>query len=155
MANLANDYGYGQISVYWVWHGYAILRSKRANCNGCDTSIPQYCIPDRLNTAFKGHTIIWYTEMKEIHGRGYWSWWKSQKIQKYSNGTFIWKETIQCEIDKYSVDKDPNEWFLKQSKGLNSIDPHMNTQMRNQNLLTQFPGELEHAVKCKCKKYCT
>ncbi|MBW0563913.1 hypothetical protein O181_103628 [Austropuccinia psidii MF-1] len=57
-------------------------------------SIPDYWITDRLNAAFKGHAIIWYTEMKEIHGRRNWPWWKSQIIQKYSNGTWIWQETI-------------------------------------------------------------
>ncbi|MBW0528207.1 hypothetical protein O181_067922 [Austropuccinia psidii MF-1] len=31
-------------------------------------SIPDYPITARLNTAFKGHVSIWYTEMKEIHG---------------------------------------------------------------------------------------
>ncbi|MBW0572160.1 hypothetical protein O181_111875 [Austropuccinia psidii MF-1] len=31
-------------------------------------SIPDYWITSRLNTAFKGHAIIWYTEMEEIHG---------------------------------------------------------------------------------------
>ncbi|MBW0560516.1 hypothetical protein O181_100231 [Austropuccinia psidii MF-1] len=32
-------------------------------------SIPDYWIAARLNTAFKGNASIWYTEMKEIHGR--------------------------------------------------------------------------------------
>ncbi|MBW0461288.1 hypothetical protein O181_001003 [Austropuccinia psidii MF-1] len=32
------------------------------------TSIQDYWITARLNTAFKGHASIWYTEMKEIHG---------------------------------------------------------------------------------------
>ncbi|MBW0523193.1 hypothetical protein O181_062908 [Austropuccinia psidii MF-1] len=32
------------------------------------TRIPEYCLTARLNTAFKGHSSIWYTEMKEIHG---------------------------------------------------------------------------------------
>ncbi|MBW0479381.1 hypothetical protein O181_019096 [Austropuccinia psidii MF-1] len=32
-------------------------------------SIPDYWITARLNTAFKVHASIWYTEMKEIHGR--------------------------------------------------------------------------------------
>ncbi|MBW0548963.1 hypothetical protein O181_088678 [Austropuccinia psidii MF-1] len=45
-------------------------------------SIPDYWITARLNTAFKGHAIIWYTEMKEIYGRRNWPWWKSQIIQK-------------------------------------------------------------------------
>ncbi|MBW0502176.1 hypothetical protein O181_041891 [Austropuccinia psidii MF-1] len=44
--------------------------------------IPDYWITARLNTAFKGHASIWYTEMKEIHGRRSWLWWKSRIIQK-------------------------------------------------------------------------
>ncbi|MBW0533629.1 hypothetical protein O181_073344 [Austropuccinia psidii MF-1] len=98
-------------------------------------SIPDCWITDRLNTAFKGHAIIWYTEIKEIHGRRSWPWWKSQIIQKYSN--------------------DPYEWCLRKSKRLKAIDPQMNTQMRNDKLLTQMPGELEHAVKCRCNHNCT
>ncbi|MBW0483348.1 hypothetical protein O181_023063 [Austropuccinia psidii MF-1] len=39
-------------------------------------SIPEYWITARLNTAFKGHACIWYTEMKEIHGGRF----KSSKI---------------------------------------------------------------------------
>ncbi|MBW0585046.1 hypothetical protein O181_124761 [Austropuccinia psidii MF-1] len=57
-------------------------------------SIPDYWITDRINTAFKGHVSIWYTEMKEIHCRRNWQWWKSQIIQKYSSGTWIWKKTM-------------------------------------------------------------
>ncbi|MBW0551025.1 hypothetical protein O181_090740 [Austropuccinia psidii MF-1] len=37
--------------------------------------IPDYWITARLKRAFKGHASIWYTEMKEIHGRRSWSWW--------------------------------------------------------------------------------
>ncbi|MBW0506216.1 hypothetical protein O181_045931 [Austropuccinia psidii MF-1] len=53
-------------------------------------SIPEYCITAILNTAIKGHATIWYTKMKKIHGRRNWPWWKSQIIQKYSNGIWIW-----------------------------------------------------------------
>ena len=112
-------------------------------------SIPDYWITARLNTAFKGNASIWYTEMKEIHGRRKWPWQKSQIIQKYSNGTWIWQKTMSFENDKYSVDKDPYEWYLRQSKRLEAIDPQMNIQMRNHKLLTQLPGELEHAVDRK------
>ncbi|MBW0476748.1 hypothetical protein O181_016463 [Austropuccinia psidii MF-1] len=35
-------------------------------------SIPDYWITSRLNTAFKGNASIWYTEVKEIHGRRNW-----------------------------------------------------------------------------------
>ncbi|MBW0574271.1 hypothetical protein O181_113986 [Austropuccinia psidii MF-1] len=62
---------------------------------------------------------------------------------------------MSFESDKYSVDKDPYEWCLRQSKTLKAIDPQMNTQMRNHKLLTQMPGELEHAVKCRCNLNCT
>ncbi|MBW0472506.1 hypothetical protein O181_012221 [Austropuccinia psidii MF-1] len=50
-------------------------------------SISDYWITARLITAFKVNASIWYTEMKETHGRRNWPWWKSQIIQKYSNAT--------------------------------------------------------------------
>ncbi|MBW0517060.1 hypothetical protein O181_056775 [Austropuccinia psidii MF-1] len=118
-------------------------------------SIPDYWITARLNTEFKGNASIWYTEMKEIHGRRNWTWWKSQIIQKYSNGTLIWKKTMSFENYKYSVDKDPYEWCLRQFKRLKHIDPQMKIQMRSHKLLTQIPGELEHAVKFTCNHNCT
>ncbi|MBW0520055.1 hypothetical protein O181_059770 [Austropuccinia psidii MF-1] len=62
---------------------------------------------------------------------------------------------MSFENDIYSVDKDPYEWCLRQSKRLKAIDPHMNIQMRNHKLLTQLPGKLEHAVKCRCNQNCT
>ncbi|MBW0544273.1 hypothetical protein O181_083988 [Austropuccinia psidii MF-1] len=114
--------------------------------------IPDYWITDRLNTAFKGHASIWYTEIKEIHGRRSWPWWKSQILQKYRNGTWIWQKTMSFENYKNSVNKDSYEWCLRQSKRLKAIDPQMNIQMRNQKLLKQMPGELENAVKCRCNQ---
>ncbi|MBW0503897.1 hypothetical protein O181_043612 [Austropuccinia psidii MF-1] len=56
-------------------------------------SIPDYWINARLNTEFKGHASIWYTEMKEIHGRRNWPCWKNQIMQKYRNVTWIWQKT--------------------------------------------------------------
>ncbi|MBW0526217.1 hypothetical protein O181_065932 [Austropuccinia psidii MF-1] len=88
--------------------------------------------------------------MKEIHGRRRWPWWKSKIIQKYTNGSWIWQKSMSFESDKYYVDKDPYEWCLRKSKRLKAIDPQMDTQMRNQKLLKQMPGEIEHAVKCRC-----
>ncbi|MBW0591403.1 hypothetical protein O181_131118 [Austropuccinia psidii MF-1] len=112
------------------------------------TSIPDYWITARMDTEFKAHASIWYTEMKEIHGRRNCQWWKSQIIQKYSTGTWIWQKTMSFENHKYSVDKDTYEWCLRQSKRLKAIDPQMNIQMRNEKLLKQIPGELEHELKC-------
>ncbi|MBW0576623.1 hypothetical protein O181_116338 [Austropuccinia psidii MF-1] len=112
-------------------------------------SIPDYCITARLNTESKGHAIIWYTEMKEIHGRRNWPWWKIHIIQKHSNSTWIWQKTMSLENDNYSVEKDPYEWCLRKSKRLKAINYQTNIQMRNLKLLTQMPGELEHAAKCR------
>ncbi|MBW0493855.1 hypothetical protein O181_033570 [Austropuccinia psidii MF-1] len=118
-------------------------------------SISDYWITSRLNTEFKGHASIWNTEMKGIHGRRNWPWWKSQIIQEYRNGTCIWQKTMSFENGKYSVEKDPYEFCLRQSKRLKAIDPQMNIQMRNQKLLTQIPGELEHKLNCRCNQSCT
>ncbi|MBW0471269.1 hypothetical protein O181_010984 [Austropuccinia psidii MF-1] len=79
-------------------------------------SIPEYWITAELNTEFKGHASIWYTEMKEIHGRRNWPSWKSQIIQKFRNGTWIWQRIMSFEKNKYPMDKDPYAWCLRQSK---------------------------------------
>ncbi|MBW0514485.1 hypothetical protein O181_054200 [Austropuccinia psidii MF-1] len=92
-------------------------------------SIPDYWITARLNATFKGHASIWYTQMKEIHGRRNWP--------------------------RYTVEKDPYDWCLRKSKRLIAIDPHITTEMRNQKLLTKLPGDLDHAVKCRCSKEST
>ncbi|MBW0506618.1 hypothetical protein O181_046333 [Austropuccinia psidii MF-1] len=110
-------------------------------------SIPDYWITARPNQAFKVHASIWYTEMKEIHGRRNWPWWKSHIIQMYNNDTWIWKKTLSFENDKYSVDKDPHELSLRQSKRLKVIYPQMNIQMKNYKILTQILRECKHAVK--------
>ncbi|MBW0531112.1 hypothetical protein O181_070827 [Austropuccinia psidii MF-1] len=62
---------------------------------------------------------------------------------------------MSVESDKYSVDKDPYEWCLGKCKMLEAIDPQMNIQMRNHKLMTQLPGELEHAIKCRYNQNCT
>ncbi|MBW0476417.1 hypothetical protein O181_016132 [Austropuccinia psidii MF-1] len=115
-------------------------------------SIPDYWITARLNTSFKGPASIWYTEMKEIHGRRNWPWWRNQIIQKYRNDTCMWQKTLSFANDRYTVDKYPYDWCLKQSKRLIAIDPHITTEMRNHKLLTKLPGYLEHAVKFRCSK---
>ncbi|MBW0494847.1 hypothetical protein O181_034562 [Austropuccinia psidii MF-1] len=109
----------------------------------------------RLNTEFKGNASIWYTEMKDIHGRRSCPCWRSQIIQKYRNDTWIWLKTLSLGNDRYKVDKDPYDWRLRQSKRLIAIDPHITTEMRNQKILTKLPGDLEHAVKCRCFKEST
>ncbi|MBW0555723.1 hypothetical protein O181_095438 [Austropuccinia psidii MF-1] len=114
--------------------------------------IPYYWITARLNTAFKGHSISWYTEMKEIHGRRNCPRWKSRIIKKYSNGTGIWQKTMSFENDKYSVDKYPYEWCLRQSKRLKAIYPQMKIRLRNHKLLKKIPGELEHSIECRCNQ---
>ncbi|MBW0470081.1 hypothetical protein O181_009796 [Austropuccinia psidii MF-1] len=84
-------------------------------------SIPDCWFTARRNTEFKGNAIIWYTEIKETHGRRSWPWSKDQIIKKYSNGTWIWQKGMSFENDNYSVDKYPYEWCLGQSKNLKAI----------------------------------
>ncbi|MBW0531661.1 hypothetical protein O181_071376 [Austropuccinia psidii MF-1] len=82
---------------------------------------PEYWITARLNTAFKGNASIWYIEMKEIHGRRNWQWWKSQIIHRYSNGTWIWQTIMSFENKKYSVEKDPYDGVLDSLKDLKPL----------------------------------
>ncbi|MBW0570519.1 hypothetical protein O181_110234 [Austropuccinia psidii MF-1] len=77
-------------------------------------SIPDYWITAILNTEFKGHAIVWYTEMKEIHQRRKGPWWKSQIIQEYKNGTWIWQKTMVDFKDK------PKEKVAEVAKKKNS-----------------------------------
>ncbi|MBW0474136.1 hypothetical protein O181_013851 [Austropuccinia psidii MF-1] len=105
-------------------------------------SIPDYWITALLSTEFKGNASICYTEVKEIYGRRNQPWGKGQIMQIYSNGTCIWLKTMSFENDKYSMEKDPYEWCLIQSKRLKAINPQMKIQMRNHKLLKQIPGEL-------------
>ncbi|MBW0484126.1 hypothetical protein O181_023841 [Austropuccinia psidii MF-1] len=109
----------------------------------------------RLNTALKGNASIWYTGMKEIHGRRNRQWWNSKIIQKCSNGTWIWQKTMSFKNDKYSVEKDPYEWFPRQYKRVKAIDAKVKIQIRNYKLLKQMPGEPEHAKKFRCNQSCT
>ncbi|MBW0557142.1 hypothetical protein O181_096857, partial [Austropuccinia psidii MF-1] len=62
---------------------------------------------------------------------------------------------MSFENDKYTVDKGPYEWCLRQSKRLKAIDPQMQIQMSNHKLLTQIPGELEPAVRLRFNHNCT
>ncbi|MBW0482618.1 hypothetical protein O181_022333 [Austropuccinia psidii MF-1] len=64
-------------------------------------------------------------------------------------------ETPSFGNHRYTVDKDPYEWCLRQSKRLIAIDPRIPTEMRNHKLSTKLPGDLEHAGKCRCCKEST
>ncbi|MBW0525871.1 hypothetical protein O181_065586 [Austropuccinia psidii MF-1] len=56
--------------------------------------IPDYWIKAILNTGFKGHASRLYTEIRDMHGKRNWPWWKGKIIQKWSNVTWIWKKTM-------------------------------------------------------------
>ncbi|MBW0544279.1 hypothetical protein O181_083994 [Austropuccinia psidii MF-1] len=104
------------------------------------TSIPDYWIAARLNTVFKGHASIWYTEMKEIHGGRVKSSKSTVMVLGYGKRPFHLKMTsiLWTKIHMNGV--------LDSLKGLKSLII-MKIQMRNHKLLTQIPGELEHSVK--------
>ncbi|MBW0548099.1 hypothetical protein O181_087814 [Austropuccinia psidii MF-1] len=114
------------------------------------TRIQDYWITAILSTEFKGHSSIWYTEMKEIHVEGT-SHGEQVKSSK-STAMVIGYDRRPCCLQMTStwwVDKDPYYGFLRQSKRLKAIDPQMNIQMLSHKLLTQMPGEVEHAVKSR------
>ncbi|MBW0504824.1 hypothetical protein O181_044539 [Austropuccinia psidii MF-1] len=77
---------------------------------------------------------------------------KHPKVQQWY---WIWQKTISFENGKSSVEKDPYEWCLRQSKRLKAIDSQMNAQMSNHKPLKKIPGELDHAVKFRCNQSCT
>ncbi|MBW0535453.1 hypothetical protein O181_075168 [Austropuccinia psidii MF-1] len=72
-------------------------------------SIPDNWITARINTAFKGNASIWYTEMKDIHGRRNWEWWKSQILQKYSNADHYANNCPNEKRKVYAIEKVPEE----------------------------------------------
>ncbi|MBW0461386.1 hypothetical protein O181_001101 [Austropuccinia psidii MF-1] len=84
-------------------------------------SIPNYWINARLNTAFKGHSIIWNTEMKKIYGRRNWPWWKSQIIQKHRNDHYDNNFTNENQkvyaIEKILEEESPTEDSESESMG--------------------------------------
>ncbi|MBW0574694.1 hypothetical protein O181_114409 [Austropuccinia psidii MF-1] len=99
-------------------------------------SIPDYWITARLNTAFKGHASIWYTEMKEILGRRNWPWWKSQILQKYSNDHYA-NNCPKAKKKVYSLGKVPEE----ESPTEDSDSDSMGDAIREQSHDYQDPRE--------------
>ncbi|MBW0555755.1 hypothetical protein O181_095470 [Austropuccinia psidii MF-1] len=95
--------------------------------------------------------------MKEIRGGRVILSKSSAMVLGYGKRPCLLKmtSTLSFENDMYSVEKDPYEWCLRQSKRLKAIYPQTKIQMRNHILLTQMPGEPEHAVKCRCNQNCT
>ncbi|MBW0470884.1 hypothetical protein O181_010599 [Austropuccinia psidii MF-1] len=57
----------------------------------------------------------------------------------------VFEEQHHRKRDRYFLDQDINKLF----------NVYHNMMMRNHKLLTQIPGELEHAVKCRCNHNCT
>ncbi|MBW0493777.1 hypothetical protein O181_033492, partial [Austropuccinia psidii MF-1] len=54
-----------------------------------------------------------------------------------------------------SMEKDPYDWCLRQSKSVIAIDPRITTEMRNHKLFTKLSGDLANALKCSCSKEST
>ncbi|MBW0577988.1 hypothetical protein O181_117703, partial [Austropuccinia psidii MF-1] len=105
------------------------------------SSIQDYWITSRLNTDFKQH--------QTCHGGGAKQSKSKEMIHGYGRKPFYFGN------DRYTVEKDPYYWCLRQSKRLISIDPHIKPEMRNHKLWNKLPGDSEHAVKCRCSKEST
>ncbi|MBW0460373.1 hypothetical protein O181_000088 [Austropuccinia psidii MF-1] len=82
------------------------------------SSIPDYWITARLNTAFKGHASIWYTKIKEIHGGRVKSCKSIEMVLLYGKGSchlkmtnILWKKIhVSGVLDILSSLK---PWILK------------------------------------------
>ncbi|MBW0555167.1 hypothetical protein O181_094882 [Austropuccinia psidii MF-1] len=110
-------------------------------------SIPDYWITARLNTEFKGHDIIWYIEMTEIHGRRNWPWQKHQiantlqdvrkrknigKYFPYKRSSFKEKQPFRVDIE----DK-PKERVAEVKKKKNSCHNCGSTDHYSKNCLKE------------------
>ncbi|MBW0470777.1 hypothetical protein O181_010492 [Austropuccinia psidii MF-1] len=56
-------------------------------------SIPDYWITDRHNAEFKGHSSLWYTEIKEIHGGRFRLFKNTATVLGYGKGPYNMKMT--------------------------------------------------------------
>ncbi|MBW0505375.1 hypothetical protein O181_045090 [Austropuccinia psidii MF-1] len=92
--------------------------------------------------------------MRQEHGRHDCSWWKSEIITKWANNSWRFKMENAFGSAIFNSKKDePFTWFLKQKDRGSALHPDMSDSMINMKKLRKCGGELEHAIKCRCKPY--
>ncbi|MBW0470913.1 hypothetical protein O181_010628 [Austropuccinia psidii MF-1] len=116
-------------------------------------SIPDYWITARLNTEFKGKASILYTEMKEIHGRRNWPWWKNQIIQKYSNDHYA-NNCPKSKKKVYAIEKVPEEEAPTEDSESDSIgDPIRGQSDKEQEPREEFLVEYQEETPLEIRTY--
>ncbi|MBW0573569.1 hypothetical protein O181_113284 [Austropuccinia psidii MF-1] len=97
---------------------------------------------------FRAHRC--YIKLRQAHGHQSWTWWKTQIINKWANDAWRFKVKTVFESAKFNSDKDkPSPCFFQQKDRLTSLYPDMSEFMIHRNILRQWGGDLEHAVKSR------
>ncbi|MBW0486223.1 hypothetical protein O181_025938 [Austropuccinia psidii MF-1] len=113
------------------------------------------CFSDRLvtarfNTLFTRSSHRWYVKLKQVHGHQSWTWWKTQIINKWANDVWRLKVDTVFESAKLNADQDKAlPWVFQQKDRLTALYPEMSEFMIHKNILRQWGGDLEHAVKSR------
>ncbi|MBW0573241.1 hypothetical protein O181_112956 [Austropuccinia psidii MF-1] len=90
----------------------------------------------------------WYLKLRQAHGHQSSTWWKTQIINKWANDAWRFKVETDFEYSKFNSDKDKAlPWFFQQKDRLRALYPDMSEFLIHRNILRQYGGDLEHAVK--------
>ncbi|MBW0557949.1 hypothetical protein O181_097664 [Austropuccinia psidii MF-1] len=87
--------------------------------------MPDEIIVGKLHSLFTRTAKKWYYKMKQDHGKHDWPWWKSERITKWANNSWIFQMKNSFESAIFSSERDkPLPWFLKQKDRLSALHPH-------------------------------
>ncbi|MBW0531555.1 hypothetical protein O181_071270 [Austropuccinia psidii MF-1] len=115
-----------------------------------DFELPETLVTEIFNTLFTRSAHRWYIKWRQAHGHQSWTWWKTQIINKWDNGSWRFKAEIAFESSKSNSDKDTAlPWFFQQKYRLTELYPDMSEFMIHRKTLRQCGGDLEHAVKSR------
>ncbi|MBW0540413.1 hypothetical protein O181_080128 [Austropuccinia psidii MF-1] len=99
----------------------------------------------------RGHRL--YIKFRQAHGHQSWTWWKTQIINKWANGSWRFKVETAFESSKFNaVKKKALPWFFQQKNRLTELYPDMSKFMICRKNLRQCGGDLENAVKSRTTK---
>ncbi|KNE94560.1 hypothetical protein PSTG_12111 [Puccinia striiformis f. sp. tritici PST-78] len=121
-----------------------------------DYLLLDHMVLSRMTTILTDSAKSWYLGLRDKNKDKSWAWWKNQfRIQW---GTENWKSKMQHEFetDHYSYDnKKIHKWFSNQRERLRSCQPELSEYLVCEKVMRQCPGNLEHAIKSRCKKEST
>ncbi|KNF02199.1 hypothetical protein PSTG_04696 [Puccinia striiformis f. sp. tritici PST-78] len=121
-----------------------------------DYLLLDHMVLNRMTTILTDSAKGWYHGLRDKNKDKSWAWWKNQfRIQW---GTENWKCKMQQEFetDHFTYDnKKIHQWFSTQRDRLRAYQPELCEYLVCERVLKQCPGNLEHAIKSRCKKETT